>query len=103
MMDCGQRHRHRAPERIAEEAKAKTGSLDLSKLDLTELPDELAALTHLHSLEHQRKLASGDPKSDNLEPLRALVSLNSLHCSYTQVSDLEPLRALVSLNSLDCS
>jgi hypothetical protein len=39
-----------ALERIANEAREKTGSLDLGQLDLTELPEELFRLTHLRAL-----------------------------------------------------
>jgi internalin A len=39
-----------ALERIAHEAEARTGSLDLSMLGLTDLPEELFALTHLREL-----------------------------------------------------
>jgi len=39
-----------ARERIAEETRARTGSLDLGMLGLEELPVELFALTHLRCL-----------------------------------------------------
>jgi internalin A len=39
-----------ASRRIAHEAEARTGSLDLGMLGLTELPGELFALTHLREL-----------------------------------------------------
>jgi internalin A len=39
-----------ARERIAQEAVAKTGFLDLGRLGLTELPDELFQLKHLRKL-----------------------------------------------------
>jgi Leucine-rich repeat (LRR) protein len=61
--------------RIAAELAAQTGHLDLSGLQLTELPSEL----------------------------RGLTSLRSLDCSGTQVSDLEPLRGLTNLHTLKCS
>jgi internalin A len=39
-----------ARERIAEEARARTGYLDLGMLGLDELPADLFALTHLRTL-----------------------------------------------------
>ena len=39
-----------ALERIAQEAKARTGKLDLGMLGLTELPQELFRLTYLQEL-----------------------------------------------------
>ena len=86
-----------ARRRIAEEAEARTGALDLSELELDRLPDELAELTHLQRLD-----CSFTQVSD-LTPLQGLESLQSLTCSYTQVSDLTPLQGLESLESLDCS
>jgi Leucine-rich repeat (LRR) protein len=53
-----------ARQRIAEEAAARAGHLDLSGLDLSSLPDALAELRDLQSLD----------------------------CSWTQVSDLTPLQ-----------
>ncbi|MEN8220358.1 MAG: leucine-rich repeat domain-containing protein, partial [Pseudomonadota bacterium] len=37
-----------------------------------------------------------------LEPLRALTNLQTLGCSYNEISDLEPLRALTKLQELGC-
>jgi internalin A len=64
-----------ALKRIAAELAAQTGSLDLSRLQLTELPAELQELT----------------------------SLQNLDCSDTQVSDLEPLVDLQTLKTLKCN
>jgi internalin A len=86
-----------ARQRIAAELAAQTGKLDLSGLQLSELPLELRALTSLKSLN-----CSFTQMSD-LEPLRGLNSLQILDCSRTQVSDLEPLQGLVSLQILDCT
>ena len=86
-----------ALKRIEAELAAQTGSLDLSSLQLTELPAELQELISLQNLDcHSTQVSS-------LEPLRGLTSLQSLNCSYTKVSDLEPLRGLTSLKELDCS
>ena len=108
-----------ALKRIAAELAAQTGSLDLSRLQLTELPAELEELTSLQnlncqltqvsSLETLRGLTSlqnlncSQTQVSDLEPLRGLSSLQSLNCRYAQVSDLEPLRGLTSLKELDCS
>ena len=62
-----------ALQRIAHEAKARTGALDLGMLGLTELPEELFALTHLRELnlgaasaeERQARRESGAPLSRN--------------------------------------
>ena len=60
-----------ARERIAAELATPTGRLDLSNLQISELPPEL----------------------------NGLKSLQSLDCSFTQVSDLEPLRNLSSFSA----
>jgi internalin A len=96
---------------IAEEAKAKTGKLDLGQLGLSEIPKEIGSLTHL------RELLIGYTWIDNkrtghdiakntisdFSPLSDLQNLNSLNCNHTQLSDLSPLSNIKSLNSLDCS
>jgi len=86
-----------ALNRIAAELAAQTGSLDLSRLQLTELPAELQELTSLQNLD-----CSNTQVSD-LEPLRGLISLQNLNCNSTKVSDLEPLRGLTSLQNLNCN
>ncbi|MEM9627049.1 MAG: leucine-rich repeat domain-containing protein [Pseudomonadota bacterium] len=102
--------------RIAEEAVAKTGFLDLGRLGLTRLPDTLFELDHLQALNLGSSYNAEDgawrqaksniaPNSlgDNLSRLSRLLSLRALTCSSTQVSDLTPLSGLASLESLDCS
>jgi internalin A len=97
-----------ARKRIAEEAKNKTGSLDLANLKLKELPSDLAGLHHLRRLnigvERYGDLPdfSGEA-SMQLTPLTALTELRELYCDGIAVSDLEPLRALSKLQTLDCS
>jgi internalin A len=86
-----------AIKRIVAEIAAQTGSLDLSRLQLTELPAELQELTSLQYLD-----CSSTQVSD-LGPLRDLNSLQILNCCSNQVSDLGPLRGLTSLKELDCS
>jgi internalin A len=107
-----------ALKRIAAELAAQTGRLDLSRLQLTELPAELQELTSLQylncsftnvsDLEPLRGLTSLQSLScidtlvSNLELLRGLTSLQNLNCHFTKVSDLELLRGLISLQNLDC-
>ena len=86
-----------AIKRIVAEIAAQTGSLDLSRLQLTELPAELQELTSLQYLD-----CSSTQVSD-LGPLRDLNSLQILNCCSNQVNDLGPLRGLTSLKELDCS
>jgi internalin A len=104
--------------RIAAELAAPTGRLDLSKLQISELPPELKGLSSLQTLdcsftqvsdlESLQGLSSlqildcRDTQVSDLEPLRDLSSLRNLLCSDTQVSDLEPLQGLSSLQTLDC-
>ena len=85
-----------AKQRIAAELAAQTGKLDLSRLNLSELPPELGDLVSL------QELNCGGTQVSDLEPLRDLTSLQHLDCRRTQVSDLEPLRGLTSLQHLDC-
>jgi len=86
-----------ALKRIAAELAAQTGSLDLSRLQLTELPAELQELTSLQNLD------CSNTQVRDLEPQMGLTSLMALNCFRTQVSDLRPLRGLSRLQTLDCS
>jgi internalin A len=86
-----------ALKRIAAELAAQTGSLDLSGLQLSDLPPELGCLTRLKKLDCNRTQVT------DLEPLREFASLEYLNCCSTNVSSLEPLRGLTSLHNLDCS
>ena len=104
-----------ARERIAKEARERTGRLDLAGLGLDEIPKEIAALTHLRELDlgwtHSGEIVdaggrSFDAKSNaltDLASLARLTSLRQLDCSGTQVADLAPLARLTALRSLDCS
>lgn len=62
-----------ALQRIAQEAEQRTGKLDLSGLDLTLLPPQLAALTHLAEL-HVECLFNRDTHFD----LASLATLTGL-------------------------
>lgn len=111
--------------RIAQEREERTGVLDLTDLNLEEVPEELSALTHLRVLELQRfdrsyhpilrlqGLAKKLPDFSLLEVLQlsrcdlqqidciaALEHLREFDCSGTSVSDLTPLAKLVGLQQL---
>jgi internalin A len=108
-----------ALKRIAAELAAQTGKLDLSGLQISELPPELACLTGLQELDCSRTQVSDlEPLREfasleylnfwstnvsSLVPLRGLTSLVSLNCISTQVTNLKPLRYLTSLQIIDCS
>jgi internalin A len=105
-----------ARERIAEEAGARTGSLDLGRLGLGELPAELLALTHLRHL----ILGNGyqDGKGNWIEAisqiapnrldlqlhrLAALPDLRMLSVNGAELTTLTGVAQLRTLQSLDCS
>ena len=105
-----------ALERIAEEAKARTGFLDLGMLGLKALPEALFALKHLARLNlglwsydeggrFQRSLSDIAPNAleGALARLKELSSLRALSLSGCRLNSLKELAALTSLQSLDCS
>jgi internalin A len=104
-----------ARERIAKEARQRTGTLDLAGLGLEEIPKEAAALAHLRELDlgwpDGNKVVDASGKSwdtrrnrlADLAPLVRLTALQSLVCSSTRVADLAPLARLTALRSLACS
>jgi internalin A len=105
-----------ALQRIADEAEARTGALDLGGLELTELPQELFALTSLRELNigspsHEELLARdvvpgpipGNRLKSGLERLTALTQLRTLSVSGTAIVDLSWAKQLTGLESLDCS
>jgi internalin A len=102
-----------ALERIAREAEERTGTLDLGRLGLTELPEELFTLSHLQQLSlgtcflddnYGYKITASDgPKNgplSNLDRLASLPSLKLLSVVDVAIDNLEPLAVLTSL---DCS
>jgi internalin A len=105
-----------ARERIAREADRRTGFLDLGWLGLTELPDELFALAHLHTLnlgieylDDQGKWRAADARIDTnriqqeVFRLAALPGLQSLFLNSVDFSDFHPVASLPNLRALSCS
>ncbi|MEM0984882.1 MAG: hypothetical protein AAGJ32_01425 [Pseudomonadota bacterium] len=97
-----------AQRRIAAEAVAKTGTLDISGLELETLPPEISALTHLQELRAggtiiKRVVRYEINRYTDLSPLSALQALQTLDCMGTQVDDLSPLKTLQTLQTLNCS
>jgi internalin A len=105
-----------ARERIAEEARARKGFLDLGRLGLYDLPVELFALRHLRAL----NLGSGmfHPARDlvlahsrlapnqidaQISRLSVLPDLVELSVAGTDLSTLTGISELGTLQSLDCS
>jgi internalin A len=105
-----------ARDRIATEKSQRTGFLDLGRLGLTALPEELFELDHLWGLnlgamwqdqQHQwhhaaSGLAPNQPEGF-LPALRRLPGLTHLSISNTAVADLAPLAHLTALQYLMCS
>lgn len=105
-----------ALERIAREAEERAGFLDLGRLGLTAVPDELLQLAHLRGLnlgshyydENGRPRDSASALEPNsvatkLSQLVALTSLQYLSLNGAELSDLAPLKDLSALQRLDCS
>ena len=102
--------------RIAEEKEKRTGFLDLGRLGLTELPEELFELEYLWGLNWGRWWRDGQEEEheadSDLAPnqhahqlihLQRFPGLRLLSVSQTDISDLSPLAGLSTLQSLDCS
>jgi internalin A len=105
-----------ARERIAREARDRTGSLDLGRLGLTELPAELFTLTHLRRLNLgatiQYRVGKWDWAASDLGPnqldaqlwrLTALSDLEALSVEGAVVTTLAGLVELSRLQWLGCS
>jgi internalin A len=105
-----------ARARIAAEHENRTGFLDLGKLGLTELPEELFALENLWGLnlgagwpaEHDRwqRTDSALPENRVVAQLARLTQfplLRFLSVVEVEFGDLSPLAGLTELRSLDCS
>ena len=81
-----------ARERIAEEARSRTGSLDLGMLGLHELPVELFALTHLRRL--NLGLLMEDEAGDDWVQARSHIAPNSLNSELARLAVLANLTVL---------
>ena len=105
-----------ARRRIALEAEARTGFLDLGQLGLTELPEALFGLTHLRRLNlgagfsgegRQQIESKSNIASNTIEQLprtlRKLTELRALSLSECRLADLEGIAELTALQLLDCS
>jgi len=102
--------------RIAEEKEKRTGFLDLGRLGLTELPEELFELEYLWGLnwgswwrdgQEEAHLAASvlapNQHAHQFIHLQRFPGLRLLSVSDTDISDLSPLAGLSALQSLDCS
>ncbi|TYP87784.1 MULTISPECIES: leucine-rich repeat domain-containing protein [Nitrosomonas] len=107
---------HIARERIAHEAEAFTGFLDLGQLGLTALPEEIYKLQHLQSLnlgsyyindEYEWLSANSNISSNKIQfglgQLSKLPKLNKLFLGKTDLAGLAWLNELKKLQILDCS
>ncbi|MDG4592281.1 MAG: COR domain-containing protein [Defluviicoccus sp.] len=105
-----------ALERIADEAEARTGELDLGMLGLTALPDALFDLKHLQRLnlgmgfvdessewQWSRSFIAPNALEGALARLKELPSLRALSLYECRLESLRDLAALTSLQTLDCS
>src|SRR4051812_256930 len=81
---------HIALERIALEAKRRTGALDLGGLGLAKLPPELFALEHLHEL----NLGTGSPSFKRKDPDAPGYRHNRIAGQLAGLSRLSTLRCL---------
>jgi len=89
-------------ERIEECRRTRSPELDLSKLGLDAIPEQVFELTWLEKLD-----VSGDWRNrGNTREIPAtigqLTALREFDCTFNQISDLAPLRDLPALQTLDC-
>ena len=106
-----------ALQRIAAEARDRTGFLDLTQLGLTELPEKLFGLTHLRRLHLGRRMVQydgvwrevrwGSPDPPNrladFGRLVTFLDLEALSVAGTDCDSLDFVSTLTALQSLDCS
>ncbi len=88
----------KALSRIAEAKRTHATSLDLSSCDLTEMPEALTELTWLNEL-----ILFKNSRLTDLSPLKNLIQLSVIDCSFTQISDLSPLENLVHIERVNLS
>jgi len=105
-----------ALQRIRQAKQTQATTLDLSKLNLTKIPQEIEELTQLevlhlyynqiNSLESISKLTKlrelllHDNQIQSLEPLSKLVQLQKLYLGNNQIADVRPLQLLQLLETL---
>jgi len=82
-------------KRIKECKKNKDHKLDLAGFGLESIPDELAKLSHLRTLNIRRN------EIKNLQPLQNLTGLTELIAESNHIEDLSALLSLTALQSLD--
>lgn len=109
-----------ALRRIAKEKEERTGVLDLSDCQLTEVPEELrdltwliilemssnlnlASLKYIDSLYNLELLNCSNTNIKDLSLLKNLITLKTLYINRTNVSDLGALHKLTGLKSLSCN
>lgn len=105
-----------ALERIAEEAEARTGFLDLGMLGLKALPEALFALKHLARLnlglgirdelgrwQECRSAIAANALEGSLARLKELPNLRALSLVGCRLDSLKELPALANLQEFDCS
>jgi len=86
-----------AQKRIAECKSTKSKSLDLSKLNLTEIPAEINELVWLEELNlHYNQISE-------IKGLEELTALTELYLSINQISEIKGLENLTTLTKLDLS
>ena len=104
-----------ALERIAEEAEARTGELDLDWLGLSELPEALFVLKHLQRLNlgkpfgivigewpGRRNTIGPNAAEGALARLKELPNLRALSLNSCRLESLRDLASLTSLQDLNC-
>ena len=100
---------------IAAEKVARTGKLDLGRLDLTDLPEELFELGHLEWLnlgsswfdsdgkyQHSKNHLGHNSIETDLAEFKRLPNLRDLSLNSCILNTLTPLAGLTQLQSLDC-
>ncbi|MDD5393022.1 MAG: COR domain-containing protein [Thiothrix sp.] len=101
---------------IEKEKQERTGTLNISRCGLTEIPEAVAELSWLKILiiENSSHIKTEDGKwvenpnkgkfnlISDITPLASLLNLQLLDCSSTQVADLAPLANLLNLKELRC-
>lgn len=95
-----------ALERIEECRRTRSPELDLSGLDLDEIPEKVFEMKWLEkldvSVDEEQPWIGGNIR-EIPAGIEQLTSLREFDCTFNQISDLSPLRDLPALQTLDCS